>query len=141
MYKIGLRSGAAVSAGHMMEVAGTLICTSINPGDVVCIVDGEMKYTPTEGCPDALVSAVEKDSSGNPIRGTVMLLTPDMFLEVLVMGTDDQISRLANGKYIQFDTDCVYASGTSEYCQIIDTLSAKTAGDTILVRFIRKEIE
>lgn len=139
MYKIGLRSGAPVSVGHMLEVEGTVAYTAIDPGTLICIVEGVMEEAPAGGCPDAVVSSVEKDSSGTPIRGTVMLLTPDMFLEAPVAGTDVQIAGLKNGNYIGFNGTGVDASGTSKYCQIIDTLGAKKAGDKILVRFVKKE--
>ena len=145
MYKIGLRSGAAVSAGHMMEVEGSIAYRDIEAGDVVCVVGGFASHTEAGQCPDAIVSSVNckaVDEYGEyPTNITVMLLTPDMFLEVPVSGTDAQISGLKNGAFIGFGNSSVKASETSEFCQIIDTLSAKTAGDTILVRFIRKEIE
>ena len=139
MYKIGLRSGAPVSVGHMMEVAGTDTYTDIAPGTLICIVEGMMETAPAGGCPDAVVSSVEENSSGVPIRGTVMLLTPDMFLEAPVAGTDAQIAGLKNGNYIAFNDTGVDASETSAFCQIIDTLGAKKAGDKILVRFVKKE--
>ena len=139
MYKIGLRSGAPVSVGHMMEVAGTVAYTDIAPGTLICIVEGMMENAPTGGCPDAVVSSVEMNRSGVPIRGTVMLLTPDMFLEAPVAGTDAQIAGLKNGNYIAFNDTGVDASATSAFCQIIDTLGAKKAGDKILVRFVKKE--
>lgn len=141
MYKIGLRSGAPVSVGHMMEVEGNMAATDISRGQVVCIINGYIYYASEEEnkCPDALVSSIEKDSEGTPIRGTVMLLTPDMFLEAPVAGTDAQIAGLKNGKYIAFNNTGVDASATSAFCQIIDTLGAKKAGDKILVRFVKKE--
>lgn len=134
MYKIGLRSGAPVNVGHMMEVKANY--AGLYAGEVVCIVDGEAKIA-TDRCPDAIVS--DKVVIGETEMLTVMLLTPDMLLEVPVKGTDVQIANLQNGVYIKYADDHVDASGASAFCQIIDTMSAKTEGDTILVRFVKKE--
>jgi hypothetical protein len=135
MYKIGLRSGAPVSVGHMMEVTYS-VAYAVNKGHVICIVEGMAKHAENT-CPDAIVSDMNvKDDEGTV---TVMLLTPDMLLEVPVKGTDVQIAGLQNGAYIKYAQDHVDASGTSYFCQIIDTLGAKKAGDKILVRFVEKE--
>ena len=65
-----------------------------------------------------------------------MLLTPDMYLEAPVSGTDAQIEGLYPGVFVGYNSTGVNAATTSTYCQIIDTLGAKKAGDKILVRFI-----
>ena len=135
MYKIGLRSGAPVNVGHMMEVAYS-VAYVVNKGDVVCIVEGMAKHV-DDACPDAVVSDINVKNDNGTV--TVMLLTPDMFLEVPVKGTDVQIAGLKAGAYIKYDRDHVDASGTSDFCQIVATNSAKTEGDTILVRFVKKE--
>ncbi len=137
MYKIGLRSGAPVNVGHMMEVAysGAYV---VNKGDVVCIVEGMAKHADNDiVCPDAIVSDINVKGDDGTV--TVMLLTPDMFLEVPVEGTDVQIAGLKAGAFIEYGSGKVDASGTSTFCQIIDTMSAKTEGDSILVRFVKKE--
>lgn len=143
MYKIGLRSGSPVSAGHMMEIDGTEAYTDVSEGDVVCIVNGVMMYSPNE-CPDAIVSSITSRATigdnNYPEKAVVMLLTPDMFLEAPVSGTEIQISNLSAGRYIGYTSSDVDAGGTSEFCQIIDTLGAKKAGDKILVRFVKKEV-
>lgn len=135
MYKIGLRSGAPVNVGHMMEVAYS-DAFSVYKGEVVCIIEGLAKHVES-ACPDAIVSDMNVKNNEGTV--TVMLLTPDMFLEVPVMGTDVQIAGLQNGQFIKYTGDHVDASGESAFCQIIDTMSAKTEGDTILVRFVKKE--
>lgn len=136
MYKIGLRSGAPVNVGHMMEVKYNSV-SAVDKGEVVCIVDGFANHPSESNCPDAIVS--DKIVNGDEGTVTVMLLTPDMFLEVPVNGTDVQIAGLEAGAYIKFEGGNVDASGESDFCQIIDTMSAKTEGDTILVRFVKKE--
>lgn len=134
MYKIGLRDGSPVSAGRMFESVVNQV-SPVREGDIACIVGCELIYGPG-CCPDALVSQVYTGPDTQNKRAIAMLLTEDMLLEAPVRGTDTQIATLTAGKFISFDVSNVDASGTSEYCQVMDTLGAKTAGDKILVRFI-----
>lgn len=139
MYKIGLRDGSPVSAGRMVELKGGEAYTNaFKPGQAVCIIEGVLKYAGVQGsCPDAIVSEVYDDPETLYTDTAIcMLLTEDMLLEVPVKGTDAQIEHLEAGIFIGFGDFEVDASGTSEYCQVMDTLGAKTAGDKILVRFI-----
>ncbi len=137
MYKIGLRDGSPVSAGRMVELKGNgAYSGAFKPGDAVCIIEGSLKYA-GDSCPDAIVSEVYDDPKTEYTDTAIcMLLTEDMLLEVPVEGADEQIADLAPGKFIKFTAREVDASGTSEYCQVMDTLGAKTEGDKILVRFI-----
>ena len=125
MYKIGLRSGAPVSAGHMIATTG-----SVSAGQLVCILNGTASAATTSSCPDGVVSQVEDNEV------IVMLIDADMILEAPVSGTDTNIGNLVPGKLIGFDSNGVNAGATSKYCQVVATNSAKTAGDTILVRFV-----
>ena len=125
MYKIGLRSGAPVSAGHMIAVTG-----SVSEGQLVCILNDSATAASTSACPDGVVSQVEDNEV------IVMLIDADMILEAPVSGTDVNIGNLVPGKLVGFDSNGVDAGATSNYCQVVATNSAKTAGDTILVRFV-----
>lgn len=110
----------------MVEIAAG---TANARGDVGTITTGSFSFSASV-CPDAVVSEIANG------KATVMLLTPDVVLEASVSGSDAQIAALKTGAFIKFTQTGVDASGTSANCQIVDTLSAKTAGDKILVRFI-----
>ena len=140
MYKIGLRSGAPVSAGHMIAVPGNSVTGNARPGQLVCVLqDGIYAATNTD-CPDGIVSQWDEENTGEygsyPNEAIVMLIDADMILEAPVSGTDVNIENLVPGKFIGFDSNGVNAGATSKYCQVVATNSAKTAGDTILVRFV-----
>lgn len=135
MYKIGLRSGSPVSAGQMIQLPGG--ANQLEVGTIACCVDGNVQNTDGDRCPDVLIGQVgDLDEYGYAGWATCMLLTSDMILEAPISGTDQQIAYLNAGKLIKFTRRGVDASGTSEYCQVVDTLGAKTAGDPVLVRFI-----
>ena len=138
MYKIGLRDGSPVSAGRMVELKGNEAYTGpFNPGDLVCIIEGSLKYVNPNDCPDAVVSETyDNPETQYTDTAICMLLTEDMLLEAPIRGTDEQIEDLYPGEFVGYDSTGVNAAGKSAYCQVIDTLGAKKAGDKILVRFI-----
>ena len=135
MYKIGLRSGSPVSAGQMIQLPGG--ANQLVVGAIACCVEGRVSNLDGDRCPDVLIGqAGDLDEYGYAGWATCMLLTEDMILEAPISGTDLQIESVHAGKLISFDRYGVSASGSSEYCLVVDTLGAKTAGDPVLVRFI-----
>ena len=135
MYKIGLRSGSPVSAGQMIQLPGG--ANQLVVGAIACCVYGRVSNLDGDLCPDVLIGQTgDLDEYGYAGWATCMLLTEDMILEAPISGTDLQIESVQAGKLISFDRYGVSASGSSEYCQVVDTLGAKTAGDPVLVRFI-----
>ena len=126
MYKIAMRNGSPVNVGQMIEIdKGSAIA---EPGSLICIVDGVAVDMTLGVCPDALVSSVDGD------KVTAMLLTEDMILEVPIFG--ESMTYLKTGALVTGEADSVNIDETGNYCQIVDTLDAKKAGDKILVRFI-----
>lgn len=136
MYKIGLRSGSPVSAGQMIQLPGG--ANQLEVGTIACCVSGNVaNLDSADKCPDVLIGQVgDLDEYGYAGWATCMLLTGDMILEAPISGSAEQIASINAGKLIKFTRYGVDASGTSEYCQVVDTLGAKTAGDPVLVRFI-----
>ena len=136
MYKIGLRSGSPVSAGQMIQLRGG--ANVLEVGTIACCVNGWVSNLNGNLCPDVLIGQVGDldDETGYAGWATCMLLTEDMILEAPISGTDSQIQNVYAGQLIKFTSNGVDASGSSEYCQVVDTLGAKTAGDPVLVRFI-----
>ena len=129
MYKIALRNGSPVNVGQMMELPKSTI---MEPGMLVCIVDGQAQQITLGLCPDAIVSAVNGDLA------TVMLLGEDIILEAEVTtGSSSDFAALAAGKIYNAASEGVSIGEEGVYCQVIDTLDAKKQGDKILVRFIK----
>lgn len=135
MYKIGLRSGSPVSAGQMIQLPGG--ANQLEVGTIACCVNGFVANLDMDQCPDVLIGqAGDLDEYGYAGWATCMLLTDDMILEAPISGSAEQIASVNAGKFIKFTRRGVDASGDSKYCQVVDTLGAKTAGDPVLVRFI-----
>ena len=126
MFKFALVSGSPVNVGQMVEVAAG---TANARGDVGQITTGSFAFS-ASACPGAVVSDIADG------KAVAMILTPDVVVEAPVSGTDSQIGALKAGAFIKFTQTGVDASATSAFCQIVDTNSAKTAGDKIYVRFV-----
>ena len=136
MYFIGLRDGSPVSVGRMGEFKGEEDLT-VNLGTLVSLDEnGKLTAFAETAAPFGVVSSSHKDGvaqEGEEI--IVMQTTGDMYLDATVSGTDEQIAALVDGKYIKATATGVDASDTSDFCRIVSTNGAKTAGDRILVRF------
>ena len=122
------------------EATGQVVAYNgkLNPGTLICILEGSLKYVTVKDCPDAVICQITEDNPNTSYTDSAicMLLTPDMYLEAPVSGTDAQIEGLLPGEFVGYTGTSVNAATTSAYCQVIDTFGAKKAGDKILVRFI-----
>lgn len=126
MFKIAMRNGSPVNVGQMIELDRG---TSLNPGDMTCIVNGEASYVGLGICPDAIVSQVNGD------KVTAMLLTEDMIIEGPVLADDPELIKVGGFVGIE-DSDKLNVNVGSDYIQIIDTLDFKKSGDHVLFRVI-----
>lgn len=132
MFKVAMVANAPVSVGHMIEILAGFPGT-LKKGSLCCIVEGTTQSA--EGnCPDGVISDIVK--VGDDEYHTVMLLTPDVILAAPVSNYSD---GKPTGSYVGYSNTGVDMSGQSSWCQVVDLLSAEKNGDTILVRFVKKD--
>lgn len=134
MFKVAMVANAPVSVGHMIELAAGFPDT-LEKGSLCCIVGGATTSA-AGNCPDGVISDIVK--VGDAEIHTVMLLTPDVILAAPI--SNYSTSKLV-GNYVGYTDTGVDMSNSSSWCQIVDSLGAEKDGDTILVRFVKKEVE
>lgn len=140
-FKLSMRDGAPVSVGRS-GVFKSASALAVAPGALIGLGDNGklVSYDPTASgatAPYGVVASSHTDGTAQAGEEIVVMeITPELYLEAPVAGTDAQIAALVEGAKCGLSTEGVNAAASAlDFCRIVALNGAKTAGDRVVIRF------